>query len=130
MLTYRKTWGEDRVFFEESGRLRAMPAGWTDVAEPPVFVSLAAGRAHFRPDDLLRLVDLVQGLLLSRQMSSTARPPQSSGKPAAVSGKLRRTCKKKNAAYPPRNRNSFVNSVSEIEVNIRNKSLEKSRRKT
>src|SRR5580658_5689687 len=26
LLTYRKTWGEDRVFFQEDGRLRALPA--------------------------------------------------------------------------------------------------------
>ncbi len=97
MLTRRNTWGEERVFFEEDGRLRGVPTGWTDVAEPPVFVTLAAGRAHLRPDDLLRLADLVQGLR-PRQKSGTPKPPRSARKVAEVAGKIRRTCKKKNAA--------------------------------
>jgi len=97
MLTYRKTWGEDRVFFQVDGRLRGVPASWTDVVERPVFVALAAGRAHFRPDDLLRLVELVEGLG-ARQSPSAPSPQQASGAPPAVSGKLRRVCKKKNAA--------------------------------
>ena len=60
LLTYRKTWGEDRVFFYEKGQLRRLPASWTDAAPPSPFVTLAAGRAYFRPDDLLRLAELVQ----------------------------------------------------------------------
>lgn len=100
MLTRRKTWGEERVFFEEAGRLRGIPAGWTDVTEPPVFVTLAAGRSHFRPDDLLRLADLVQGLR-PHQASDTRSAPRSAHKAAAMSGKIRRTCKKKNAARSP-----------------------------
>jgi hypothetical protein len=97
MLTYRKTWGEDRVFFEEGGRLRALPADWTDAVERPVFVVLAAGRAHFRPDDLLRLAELVEGLG-TREKPIAPRPAQGSGGALEVSGKLRRKCKNKNAA--------------------------------
>jgi hypothetical protein len=85
MLTYRKTWGEDRVFFYESGRLRALPASWTDAAPVVPFVTIAAGRAHFRPDDLLRLVELVEAQRVE---------PSATGK---VSGKLRRKCKDKYA---------------------------------
>jgi outer membrane cobalamin receptor len=83
MLTYRKTWGEDRVFFYDGGRLRALPASWTDAAPVVPFVTIAAGRAHFRPDDLLRLVELVEALRVER--STTGK----------VSGKLRRLCKVK-----------------------------------
>jgi hypothetical protein len=36
----------------------AMPIAWTDEAAPDPFVALAAGRAYFRMEDLLRLVEL------------------------------------------------------------------------
>ncbi len=89
LLTHRKTWGEDRVFFYDRGRLRALPASWTDVLPPPPFVAIAAGRAHFRPDDLLRLAELVEA----------HRSPQceASGQ-KRVSGKLCRIRKDNNAA--------------------------------
>ena len=60
LMDYRRTWGEDRVYFhDESSRLRAMPAGWTDAGAPDPFVILAAGRAHFRIEDLVQLAALV-----------------------------------------------------------------------
>lgn len=109
LLTYRKTWGEDRVFFEEGGRLRALPADWTDVPEPLIFVTLAAGRAHFRPDDLLRLAELVEGQA-SLQAMHAQRQRNGSGTVLTVSGKLRRVCKKKNAASAkPRRRERAQN---------------------
>jgi hypothetical protein len=86
LLTYRKTWGEDRVFFYEGGRLRAMPASWTDAAPAAPFVSIAAGRAYFRPEDLLHLVELVEA-----QRGERSDAP-------GVSSKLRRQCKDKSAA--------------------------------
>src|SRR5713101_6904515 len=49
LLMYRNTWGEDRVFFYDGGRLRALPASWTEAAPVVPFVAIAAGRAHFRP---------------------------------------------------------------------------------
>jgi hypothetical protein len=88
LLTHRKTWGEDRVFFHDKGRLRALPASWTDAAAPTPFVAMAAGRAHFRPDDLLRLVELVGAL---RGIGGEVAGPGS------VSGKLCRKRKDKNA---------------------------------
>jgi hypothetical protein len=39
-----------------------MPVGWTNAAPPDPFKVVAAGRCRFRPDDLLRLVELVKGL--------------------------------------------------------------------
>ena len=63
LVTYQNAWGEDRVFFlDETGRLRHMPVGWTNVAPPDPFKEVAAGRCHFRTEDLLRLVDLVAKL--------------------------------------------------------------------
>jgi hypothetical protein len=63
LLTYRSAWGEERVYFhDENGRLQHMPVGWTSVAAPDPLKVVAAGRCRFRPEDLLRLVDLVERL--------------------------------------------------------------------
>ena len=63
MIEWRQTWGEHRdYFYDDAGQLARMPLPWTDViAEDPTVV-LGAGRAHFRYDDLCRLVDLVTRL--------------------------------------------------------------------
>jgi hypothetical protein len=63
LVGIRRLWGEARVYFEDdSGRLKLMPAEWTDaVAADPVVV-IGAGRPLFRVEDLLRLVDLIRGL--------------------------------------------------------------------
>jgi hypothetical protein len=92
LLTYRKAWGEDRVFFYESGQLRRLPASWTDAAPPSPFVTLAAGRAHFRPDDLLRLAELVHTFHESKAAT-----------PGRASGKLRRNSKTNYAVDTPKN---------------------------
>lgn len=45
---------------DETARVRALPARWTDaVAEEP-FVVMSAGRSDFRVADLLALVDLIR----------------------------------------------------------------------
>ena len=61
LVGYAHTWGEHRVFFREPGqsRVRSLPAGWTDVEAPDLFVERSAGRAHFRPEDLLALACLL-----------------------------------------------------------------------
>jgi Family of unknown function (DUF5372) len=60
LLTVRQTWGEYRVFFyDEQGALKALPTSWTDAGTADPFVAIAAGRAHFRPADLLALVSLL-----------------------------------------------------------------------
>jgi hypothetical protein len=59
-VAVRQTWGEDRVFFlDEEGTQRSLPVGWTDAAEPDVFVAVAAGRSAFRVEDLLGVVGLI-----------------------------------------------------------------------
>ena len=46
------------MFFDDDQHLRALPLAWTSLAPVDPFVSLAAGRARFRMEDLLRLVQL------------------------------------------------------------------------
>jgi hypothetical protein len=46
------------MFFDDDQHLRSLPLAWTSLAPSDPFVSLAAGRARFRMEDLLRLVQL------------------------------------------------------------------------
>ena len=63
LLAVRQTWSQDRVFFLDArGRQHSLPVGWTDAAEPDVFVTVAAGRCPFRFADLLELRGLIDGL--------------------------------------------------------------------
>ena len=60
-MAYKSAWGEDRVYFyNEKQQLTALPATWTDVVAADPFVAVAAGRAPFRANDLLALVQLVE----------------------------------------------------------------------
>jgi hypothetical protein len=63
LVAYKSAWGEDRVYFyNEEQELIALPASWTDVIATNPFVSVAGGRALFRPDDLVELADLLRRL--------------------------------------------------------------------
>ena len=63
LLGVRGTWAQDRVFFlDVDGRQLSLPTAWTDVVEPDVFVTVAAGRCPFRFGDLLELGRLIDGL--------------------------------------------------------------------
>ena len=63
LVTYRKNWGEDRVYFHnEAGHLVGLPAHWTNFFPVDPFQVLAAGRAHFRPTDLALLAQLIERL--------------------------------------------------------------------
>ena len=54
---------EERVFYNgDDGRLRSLPTRWTSLSQPDPFVVVAQGRACFRPEDLLRLAALIDGL--------------------------------------------------------------------
>ncbi|MCO5172375.1 MAG: Y4bD/Y4pK family protein, partial [Planctomycetes bacterium] len=60
LVAHKHTWGEHRVYFLDSeGKLRSLPASWTSAVDPDPFLVVSAGRALFRFEDLLRLVDLV-----------------------------------------------------------------------
>ena len=55
----RKSPNEWRVFyFNQKGSKTSVPLGWTDIAPPDHFNIVSAGRALFRVEDLLRLVQL------------------------------------------------------------------------
>jgi hypothetical protein len=56
----RKSWGADHVFFYDSaGQLLSLPAEWTDLVPPDLFVVVSAGRSPFHIDDLLALCELL-----------------------------------------------------------------------
>ena len=75
MLSTRKlNWGEDRVmFFDDQGRLRSLPASWTDVDEPDVFAQTAGGRSFLRPDNLASLVALIDEIQGRREPSRSVK---------------------------------------------------------
>jgi hypothetical protein len=60
LLSCRQAWNEDRVYFEDdAGHLQSIPAKWTSVIAADPFVVIAAGRALFRPDDLIEVTRLI-----------------------------------------------------------------------
>jgi hypothetical protein len=50
------------MYVGPQGRTRSLPVGWTNVAVVDAFVSVAAGRAPFRLEDLLALTALVRDI--------------------------------------------------------------------
>jgi hypothetical protein len=63
LAAQNKEFGEDRVFYRDpDGRLRYLAARWTSLGTPDPFVIVAAGRAYFRLEDLIRLAELIREL--------------------------------------------------------------------
>jgi hypothetical protein len=63
LVTRKRTWGEDRVFyFDSKGKLKSLFASVTDVVATDAFDRISAGRSSFRVDDLLELRRLVDRL--------------------------------------------------------------------
>lgn len=63
LLGYRRSWRNECVdLHDENNQLIAVPIAWSDAAAPDPFVVVAAGRSYFRTEDLVRLVDLIDGL--------------------------------------------------------------------
>ena len=90
-MTYRKNWGEERVYFYDSeGRLMALPAAWTDVFSPDPFVAISAGRSALR----------ICWNSFGSSTASTRREKHDEYRAAAaaVSGELCRECKNNYAA--------------------------------
>jgi uncharacterized protein DUF5372 len=55
-----QNWREDRAWFHDgSGRLRSVPANWTNLVADDAFNVVAAGRAAFRTQELLELARLI-----------------------------------------------------------------------
>ena len=62
-VAVQRTWRQDRVFFfGDDGITQSLPRAWTDVADPDVFVTVAAGRSPFRVEDLLALAEVMEEL--------------------------------------------------------------------
>ncbi len=63
LLGYRRSWRNEHVdLHDENDQLIAVPIKWTDAATLDPFVVVADGRSHFRTEDLVRLVHLIDGL--------------------------------------------------------------------
>lgn len=59
----RAQWGEDRIWYRDrEGHLASLPARWTSVTPEDPVMSVGAGQALFRVEDLLALVALVARL--------------------------------------------------------------------
>jgi hypothetical protein len=56
LVTRKLTWGEDRVFYYDSGgKLKSLLTNVTDVVSKDPFDRISAGRSAFRVEDLLDL---------------------------------------------------------------------------
>jgi hypothetical protein len=63
LLDYRGSFGHERVeCVDGQDRLITVPLGWTDACGVDPFVAISAGRSFLRAEDLLWLVDLLEGL--------------------------------------------------------------------
>lgn len=55
-MTRKLTWGEDRVFYYDSGgALKSFLSNVTDLVAEDAFDRISSGRSAFRVDDLLEL---------------------------------------------------------------------------
>lgn len=71
LLAVRNNWGGDRVSYAgPDGRLRTLPVEWTDVLEPDLVVTVGAGRALFRTDQLRELRKLLDECPRQREVPS------------------------------------------------------------
>ena len=60
LVTYRRNWGEHRVYFhDDTGGLVSLPAQWTSVFPVDPYVATSEGRSLFRVQDLLELSQLI-----------------------------------------------------------------------
>ena len=75
LVDRRRTWGEDRVYYQDGGKLRRMPASWTSAAAPSPFIAISAGRSLFQVADLLELASLI-----SRQREVQRQPRRGKGR--------------------------------------------------
>jgi len=58
------------MFFDPQGRLRSLPAAWTNIDPPDARTQAAAGRAYLRADDLLALCALLSDVRSRPKKSS------------------------------------------------------------
>jgi Family of unknown function (DUF5372) len=61
LVEHRCSFGSSYLYFhDDCGRLREIPAIWTDFVQGDVFVEMARGRSPLHSECLLELADLVQ----------------------------------------------------------------------
>lgn len=64
-MIFRRNWGENRVYFhDDEGRLASLPASWTDILPPDVFVLQPKGHSPVRlqdPVEQAHRLDQLQG---------------------------------------------------------------------
>ncbi len=61
LVEVRCVFAESYLYFhDETGRLREIPAAWTNYADGDAFVEVAAGRSALHGRSLLELVELVE----------------------------------------------------------------------
>jgi uncharacterized protein DUF5372 len=65
--------GSRVMYVRADGRTRSLPVGWTSIAPEDRFVSVAAGRAPFRLEDLLALTALLRDIGPRRAREGDAR---------------------------------------------------------
>ena len=57
------TWSETWVYFlNDAGLLASVPTDWTTLSTPDPFWVLSKGRARFRPENLIHLAELIDGI--------------------------------------------------------------------
>ena len=63
VVDQRRSKTGDRIWYADAdGRVRSLPRAWTSLAAVDPFELISAGRACFRPADLVDLAALIDGL--------------------------------------------------------------------
>lgn len=63
IIGFFNSWKKECIeFLDDQGNRSSLPLEWTDAADIDPFLHFSIGRSHFRIDELLRLVDLVDAI--------------------------------------------------------------------
>lgn len=62
LILYKKNWGREVVDCRgKDNQLITIPIAWTNLADPDPYIAISKGRSYFRTDDLVRLVNFLEG---------------------------------------------------------------------
>ena len=74
LVSSRWNWGQEWLSFHtEGGQLTSVPVDWTSLSTLDPFVVLSNGRASFRAQDLLALVELIDAIKEAEQKQTPSR---------------------------------------------------------